>query len=215
MDDIDVIIRSIQVGEVSTHTSCDGEAWTSGYVKMPVGGAVFVGETNIEGDAQHNTKVHGGLHRAILAYSADHYPLWREELGIELVYGAFGENLTVQGWDEDSVCMGDIYRIGGAVRVQVSQPRQPCDNIYRHLGVRGIGKQVMQKMRTGWYLRVLATGIIEAGMRIHLEERAHPDWTIRACHEAMNERGRDAERAHALARIEALEPRWRQKLAEA
>ena len=34
----------------------------------------------------------------VLAYSADHYRKWRRELGIpEMPFGAFGENLTIEG----------------------------------------------------------------------------------------------------------------------
>jgi MOSC domain-containing protein YiiM len=211
----DMKIVSIQVGKVATHTTQEGETWTSGYYKQAIEGSVFVGKINLDGDAQHNTKVHGGEHRAILAYCADHYEQWHKELGVDLPYGSFGENLAVAGWHEDNACIGDIYRIGDSVRVQVSQPRQPCDNIYRHLGIRGIGKQVMQAMRTGWYLRVLETGTIEAGMSVILEERLHPTWTIREAHTAMNERGRKPQKAHELAKVQELEPKWRAKLAKA
>ena len=66
---------------------------------------------------------------AVLCYSADHYPLWREELGIaEMGPGGFAENFTISGQDELTVCIGDVYRVGEAT-VQVSQPRGPCYKI--------------------------------------------------------------------------------------
>jgi hypothetical protein len=65
--------------------------------------------------------VHGGVDKAILAYSADHYPLWREELGIaDLPYGAFGENFSHTDLTEQTVCLGDVWQVG-EVRVEVSQ----------------------------------------------------------------------------------------------
>lgn len=203
---------SIQVGEVRTHTLSSGETWTSGYVKSPVQGPVVVGLTNIAGDAQHNKKVHGGAHRAILGYSAEHYERWQQELGVALPYGSFGENFTVSGLDEDSVCLGDVYLIGDTVRVQVSQPRKPCNQIYLHLQIEGIQKRVDETLRTGWYLRVLQTGEVAAGMSIALVDRSYPEWPIVRVHQAYDHRHTDPATALALAEVEALEPGWRQRL---
>ena len=78
---------SIQVGLPQT---C-GEAgatdpmrvqWTSAFVKQPVHGRVFLSNTGLAGDGQADREVHGGPERALLAYSAGHYPLWRAELGM-------------------------------------------------------------------------------------------------------------------------------------
>jgi len=203
---------SIQVGEVRTHISPSGETWTSGYVKSPVLGPVAVGSTSISGDAQHNKKVHGGAHRAILAYSAEHYERWQQELAVALPYGSFGENFTISGLDEDSVCLGDIYAVGDTVRVQVSQPRKPCNQIYLHLQIEGIQQRVDETLRTGWYMRVLQTGEVVAGMTVTLVDRPHPEWPIMRVHQAYDHRRTDPATALALAEVEALEPGWRQRL---
>lgn len=206
---------SIQTGRVRTHRFDNGSTWTTGYVKTPVRGSVHVGTTNITGDEQYNTRVHGGEHRAVLMYSADHYGQWAGELQQELDYGSFGENLTVSGIDEQSACLGDIYQIGDTVRLQVSQPRQPCNNIYKHLGIHGIVDKVDETRRTGWYLRVLQTGTIDAGMPVTLVERPYPDWNIVRAHDVMDNRIRQPEDAAALAAVEALEPNWRKQLQKA
>ena len=74
---------------------------------------MFAGTTNLAGDGQADLKNHGGIDKAVLAYSADHYPKWRDELGMpDMPYGAFGENLTIAGLSEQSVCIGDVFRIG-------------------------------------------------------------------------------------------------------
>lgn len=206
---------SIQVGKVQTHQLPDGEEWTSAYVKTPVDGPVYVGKLNVAGDEQRNTKVHGGEHRAILAYSADHYAKWRMELRPNLAPGAFGENFDITGLNENIVCIGDVYTIGDTVRVQVSQPRQPCNNIYKHLGVRGIQNRVGQTRRTGWYMRVLQEGEVEAGMPVGLLERPYPMWSIAVAHGVMDNRLKEPHQAAQLAKCEALEPGWRKKLAQA
>ena len=110
--------------------------------------------------------------------------------------------------------IGDIYQIGDTVRLQVAQPRQPCNQIYQALGIRGIVKKINQTFRSGWYLRVLQEGYVEAGMAITRVERLHPKWTITQAHITMQNRNKNPEDAHALAVIEELEPGWRTKLAK-
>jgi MOSC domain-containing protein YiiM len=204
-------LLSIQVGKVQTHLH-QGKEWTSGYKKLPVTGRVYVGKINIEGDQQQHTKFHGGEHRAVLMYSAENYTYWQEHLKRELPYGSFAENFTVSGISEYSACLGDIYEIGDEVRLQVSQPRLPCDQIYKALGIRGIFKRVSETMRAGWYLRVLQEGYVEAGMSVHLAQRIYPEWTVARAHGLMLTHKDRPEEALELATIPELEPTWRGRL---
>lgn len=149
----------------------------TGFGKLPVTGPVRVGRTNLEGDGQAWAH-HGGPEMAVMAYAADHYPLWREELGWpSLPLGGFGENLSIEGADESTVCIGDTWRIGSAV-LQVASPRKPCSKISRFWGRPDLLRRVVDSGRTGWYLRVLQEGQIEAGDRVELAERTHPGWTV-------------------------------------
>ncbi|GAB5493125.1 MAG: MOSC domain-containing protein [Phototrophicaceae bacterium] len=207
-------LLGIQVGKVQTH-EYKGKEWRTGYMKKSVSGEVFVGELNLDGDEQHHKNFHGGIHRPVLMYSATHYDRWREELSTDLPYGSFAENFTVTDLDEDSVCIGDIYQIGDTVQVQVSQPRQPCNQIYQALGIRGIVNKIKANFRSGWYCRVLQTGTVSTGMPIQLIERLHPDWTVIRTHEVMSERKNRPQEAHELSLIEELQPTWRKKLAQA
>ncbi len=183
-------IVSIQVGQPQTHGTPDAadpmdQTWTSAIFKEPVDGPVRVGRTKIEGDGQANPESHGGTDKAVLAYSADHYPQWRETLSIaDLPYGAFGENLTIAGQTESDVCIGDIWQ-AGEVRFEVSQPRQPCWKLARRWRIRDLPKLVVQTGRAGWYLRVLQEGMIEAGVDIELIDRPHKKWTIARANEAL------------------------------
>jgi MOSC domain-containing protein YiiM len=208
-------LLSIQVGKVQTHTLPNGEPWTTAYVKTPVRGSVFVDTLRVTGDEQHHTKFHGGTYRAVLCYSAAHYALWEQEYGQALPYGAFGENFTVSDLDETSVCLGDIYQIGATVQLEVAQPRRPCDQIYKHLRLRGISQRVEATRRTGWYLRVLQTGAVGAGDPIQRLAQPYPQWTIARAHDIYEQRNTDPAAAHALAECVALEPDWRARLAKA
>jgi MOSC domain-containing protein YiiM len=207
-------LLSIQVGKIQT-VDYEGEAWTSAYRKLPVSGRVYVDKLHVAGDEQQHKKFHGGEHRPVLMYAAAHYETWKAELGRELPYGSFAENFTVDGMDEDSVCIGDVFQVGESLILQVSQPRQPCEQIYKALGIEDIVKRIKASHRSGWYLRVLQEGYAEAGMNIERLEHPFPEWTIARLHEVMTHRSKRKDEARELSNIEALEPKWRKKLADA
>jgi MOSC domain-containing protein YiiM len=207
-------LLSIQVGKIQT-VDYAGEAWTSAYRKLPVSGAVYVDKLHVAGDEQHHKKFHGGVHRPVLMYAAAHYATWKAELGYDLPYGSFAENFTVEGMDEDTVCIGDVFQVGEGLVLQVSQPRQPCEQIYKALSIEDIVKRIKASHRSGWYLRVLQEGYAEAAMPILRLEQPFPEWTISRVHQVMTHRSKRKEEATELSRVEALEPKWRQKLADA
>jgi MOSC domain-containing protein YiiM len=207
-------LLSIQAGKVQV-LEHNNKEWITAYHKQTVTGRVHVGKLNVAGDEQQHTKFHGGEHRAVLMYCAEHYAMWAQELKRELPYGSFAENFTVSGLNEDNVCIGDIYQIGDRVELQVSQPRQPCNQIYMALGIEGIVNKVKANFRSGWYLRVRQEGEVEAGMPITLLSRLHPDWNMIRAHEVMTNRKMMPVEAGQLALLEELEPGWRKKLASA
>src|SRR5947207_924159 len=103
-----------------------GKTVLTSIFKEPVAGRVQVGRLNLAGDQQSDLSVHGGIDKAVYAYPSEHYAFWGEELpGIDLPWGVFGENLTVEGLSEDTVNIGDQLQIGTAAFVVV-QPRIPC-----------------------------------------------------------------------------------------
>jgi MOSC domain-containing protein YiiM len=175
---------SIQVGMPRWHEpDGSGEAWDrrwrTAFVKQPVTGPVMLHQTNLAGDMQADTQDHGGPERAVLAYSADHYDRWREEFDWpDLAFGGFGENFTISGQDEWSVCIGDIYDIGDA-RVQVSRPRGPCYKIEYRWRRRGLLRRVEETGRHGWYMRVLREGLVSARDEVRLVDRPEPGRTVR------------------------------------
>jgi len=185
--------------------------WTTAFFKEPVAGPVWLGSTNLAGDRQADLEHHGGPDRAVLAYAAGHYPGWRAELYLELPHGAFGENLTVAGMDEATVCIGDAYEVGGAA-VQVSQPRIPCWKIARRWQVKDLSARVQRSGRTGWYLRVLREGEVKAGDEMRLVDRPYPEWTVARANAALYTRPLVAAEVRALATCLGLAPGLRSAL---
>jgi MOSC domain-containing protein YiiM len=188
------------------------QPWRTGFFKSPVEGPVWLGATNLFGDGQANRRVHGGPDKAVLAYAAAHYPLWRQELGLaDLPYGAFAENFTVAELDEDVVCVGDVFAVGEA-RVQVSQPRQPCSNIAHRWRIADLTERVEATGRSGWYLRVLMEGVVETGQPVELLERPSPNWTVSRATRTMHQRHTAPDEAAALAALPWLSEAWRSTL---
>ena len=196
------VAKPARVGEMRT-----------GFGKQPVTGRVRVGLTNLEGDGQADRKHHGGADMAVLAYSADHYSSWRSELAWPgLPLGGFGENLSVAGATEESTCLGDVWRAGTA-RLQVSSPRTPCSKISKFWGRPDLLDLVRRTGRTGWYLRVLEQGELQAGDPIELVSRPHPQWPLaRAFRVAMAVRA-DPAGARELSQVGTLPERWKTWLA--
>jgi MOSC domain-containing protein YiiM len=179
--------------------------WTSAIYKEPVEGRVMLRRLNLDGDGQADSRDHGGPERAVLLYSAGHYPLWERELGRPLPFGSFGENFTVEGLDEWSGCLGDVLGIGEA-EVQLSEVRGPCYKIAYRTGVPDMIQRIELNGRSGFYARVLREGFVEAGDEVRLVDRPNPRWSI--------DRARHAYRARSpeLAEVIGLSENWARKL---
>jgi MOSC domain-containing protein YiiM len=175
---------------------------------------VWLRLTHLDGDEVTAKHAHGGVDKAVNVYPSEHYTFWRQELGMPASQeagpqdGWFGENFTTRGLVEGSVCIGDVYEVGGAL-VQVSQPRQPCQTLARRWGVRDFVRRVDMAGRMGWYLRVLQEGLVQAGDPVRLVERPLPGWTITRVYEVMTHPQEHLEDARHLAACQQLSAAWR------
>lgn len=152
-------IVSICVGKTRTF-DWRGEKVGTAIFKAPVESAA-IGKLGLEGDQQADRSVHGGPDKAVYGYSAEHYPWWKERLpGVELPYGAFGENLTVCEFDDAAACVGDVYRAGTA-RLLAIQPRLPCSKLGLRFNDPGMVKRFAQSLRLGVYFRVIEPGHVK------------------------------------------------------
>jgi MOSC domain-containing protein YiiM len=136
---------------------------TTGIFKEPVQGVVALRRLNLDGDRQADLEVHGGPWKAVYAYPSEHYQFWAHELpGMELPWGMFGENLTTEGLLEESVHIGDQFRIGTSL-LMVTQPRLPCYKLGLKFGRDDILKRFLESNRSGIYFSVVEEGMINAG----------------------------------------------------
>lgn len=188
----------------------------SGIDKHPIHGAVVAGPTGLEGDEQGDRRHHGGPDKAIHAYASSHYPEWIRDLPETAHHfrpGAFGENLVVEGLDEDGICLGDHWRLGD-VLLEVSQGRQPCWRLNLRFERPDMARLLQATGRTGWYFRVIEPGTLHAGMTARLVARPHPGWSIsRTAHLLYHDRLNMRDLAE-FASLPGLPESWR-RLAEA
>ena len=134
---------------------------------------IHITNLGVKGDEQADLSVHGGLEKAIYVYPAEHYAFWNALLTREtkkltsLQYGAIGENFTIEGLLEADVFVGDKLRIG-ELEFAVVKLREPCFKFNAAMGYKSASKAMLQSGYSGWYLRVLKTGMVAAGAPITL-----------------------------------------------
>jgi MOSC domain-containing protein YiiM len=161
-EEIDMKLLSVHVG-LPRDVPSGGKTVRTAIFKTPVTGRVFVGRLNVTGDEQSDLSVHGGPEKAVYAYPSEHYAFWRAELpDVTFSWGAFGENLTVEGMAEDRVHIGDRFRIG-TTELVVTQPRMPCFKLGVRFGLPDIIKRFLRSRRTGFYFSVRSEGELGAG----------------------------------------------------
>ena len=183
-------LLSINVGQPKD-IDYDGKTVRTAIFKKPISGAVKVQQLAIDGDGQADLRVHGGIDKAVYAYSAHHFPYWTQTLnGRPIQYGEFGENLTIDEIDETTWCIGDHIKIGD-VELMISQPRIPCYKLGIAFDNKHMVRLFKQALRPGGYFRVITPGVIEAGMGVERQENHQARVSIKALYQAIIDRTAD------------------------
>jgi MOSC domain-containing protein YiiM/ferredoxin-NADP reductase len=184
----------------------------SALVKSRMHEQVTVNRLGLQGDSQADLAVHGGPDKAVYAYPASNYDLWRDEFPEHWSIwglGALGENLALAGVNESEVCIGDVFR-AGPVRFQVTQPRKPCFKLaLRYNNDQRIASRMVREGRTGWYFRVLQEGGLSDDLSLSLLERPNPEWSIRRVNQAAYDNSGTEEVLNAIAALPELSEAWR------
>jgi ferredoxin-NADP reductase/MOSC domain-containing protein YiiM len=155
-------LLSVNVG-LPRDVTWQGRTVHTGIWKTPVEGPRMVRRLNIDGDGQGDLNGHGGERRAVLVYQMDSYRYWQNHLGrSDFTCGQFGENFTVDGLSDTEVCIGDRYRIGGAL-FEVTQPRVTCYRLGIRMNQPEMAALLVKHGRPGFYFRVLEEGEVKAG----------------------------------------------------
>jgi MOSC domain-containing protein YiiM len=186
----------------------------TGIFKQPVRGRVLLRTLNLVGDAQADLQNHGGVYQAVYAYPGEHYARWARELSrTDLTFGQFGENFTVAGMPEDEVCIGDVFRVGGAL-VEVTQPRVPCFKLALKMGSSEFPKRFLASGRVGFYMRVLEEGEVGAGDVIERVRTAPDRMSVRTVIHLFFFDRENTPMNRRAAQLAALSPEWRGRFAE-
>ena len=171
-------LLSLNVG-LPRQVRFQGELVTTGIFKEPVQGSVKLRKLNLDGDKQADLKVHGGVDKAVYAYAGEHYDYWRQELpDMSLPWGMFGENFTTQGMFEESVNIGDQFKVGTANLI-ATQPRMPCYKLGVKFGSMDMIKRFLASGLTGVYFKVMKEGELEQGDEIKLIKKAENSVTVK------------------------------------
>jgi len=192
-----------------------GKKVSTGIFKTPISGPVVVTTLNIEGDGQADLTVHGGVDKAVYAYSLDHYTYWSQTLERDaLPHGQFGENLTIEGLNESECCIGDRWRIGTA-EFAITQPRQPCFKLGIRFGDDDMPKRFTKSGLTGAYLKVLREGMISVGDEVKVLARGYGNVSVLEAFRAyMNPAAPASQEVYArVLRVQHLADVWRTKIA--
>ncbi|MDJ0847692.1 MAG: MOSC domain-containing protein [Myxococcota bacterium] len=200
-------VLALSVSEPRT-VSWQGREVRTGIFKEPVDGRRRLSRTGFEGDGQADLESHGGVDKAAYVYSHDHYAHWEQELGRSLPFGQLGENLTVRGWTEDVVHIGDVFRLGEA-RVEVTQPRVPCFKLGIRMDSARFPKRFLASLRSGFYLRVLEEGRVGAGDPMERLEVGAGNVAVREAMHLLHFARDDRDGARRVLGVPALSADWR------
>lgn len=210
----------MNLGRAKAVTYTDHPQGLTGIDKRPVDGPVHVaapgpkgvGASGLAGDAVCHTRHHGGDDQAVYAMAREDLDAWERELGRPLTNGCFGENLTTTGLDVSGALIGERWRIGREVLLEVTSPRIPCRTFQSHLEERGWMKRFTRRGAPGAYLRVLEAGEVRAGDAVEIVHRPAHEVTV-----ALTFRAGTTERALLPRLLEAgpaLHPEWLAKASE-
>jgi ferredoxin-NADP reductase/MOSC domain-containing protein YiiM len=201
-------LLSINVG-LPRDVSWRGRTVHTAVWKTPVEGRRMVRRLNIDGDGQGDLAGHGGEHRAVFVYQMDSYHYWQSQFSRnDFTYGQFGENFTIDGLADREVCVGDRYRIGGAL-FEVTQPRVTCYRVGIRMNEPRMAALLVAHGRPGFYFRVLEEGEVEAGDEIVKAASGPERMSVFEINALLYMPGHPRDQLERALRIPALSAGWR------
>ncbi|MDP6969802.1 MAG: MOSC domain-containing protein [Gammaproteobacteria bacterium] len=198
----------LNIGMPKQQVDRHGKEFVTGIAKQHTTQALQLTHSGLPNDGSFEV-VHGTPDRALHVFSHEHYDFFAQCAGSPIQHCSFGENLCVSGFTEQDVCVGDIWQLGEAI-VQVSMPTERCSTIGRRLQLPKMLHWIHEQMMTGYYLRVLQTGIISVKSNIVCIERPVPEWTIDRLNQLLFKQ-RDSQLMTAACAVEELSKEWKQR----
>ncbi len=155
-----------------------GKTWSTGIFKKEIEQPIFLSKTGLKQDAIMDKKHHGGIDMAVYAFTKEHYSFFQKHFPkVKFYHGIFGENLTLSGFDEKTIQIGDVFNIGDAI-IQVSQPRLPCKTLSGVFKSNDIMKLFLNSSFSGSYFRVLKEGNVNKNDLLICKEQAKNSMSI-------------------------------------
>ncbi|MFG2195300.1 MOSC domain-containing protein [Streptomyces sp. NPDC048639] len=148
----------------------------AGPVQVAAPGPKGTAGSALAGDAVCDWRHHGGNDQAVYTFAREDLDAWEADLGRPLRNGVFGENLTTSGLDVNGARIGEHWRIGPGLLLEVCGARIPCRTFAGWLGEKGWLKRFTRRAAPGAYLRVLEPGEIRAGDPVTIAHR--PDHEV-------------------------------------
>jgi MOSC domain-containing protein YiiM len=162
-------VEAVCIGTAASYRFTEDREEQSAIDKRPTDGPVAVGPEGLAGDVQVDRRFHGGVDRAIYAYSRSDADHWVSVLAREVPPGLLGENLRVSGIDVSGARIGERWRTSRGLVLEVTAPRMPCRTLQGFLDVPDMIARFNSAGRPGAYLRVIEQGRVAAGDRIVVE----------------------------------------------
>lgn len=200
-------LLSLNIG-LPKEVTYGGKVIHTGINKKQVKEPVYLSFVKFNGDGQADLVHHGGVDKAVCVYTGDHYPYWEKELNQNLVYGAFGENITVSGMREEDVCIGDTFELGQAI-VQVTQPRQPCFKLAKKYNIPKLPLYFQETGYTGFYFRVLKEGWVSSVDTLKRLQSDPKGVSIAFANRIMHKEKQNIEGVKRILEVNALSSSWR------
>ncbi|MEF8682350.1 UNVERIFIED_CONTAM: MOSC domain-containing protein [Bacillus cereus] len=200
-------LLSLNIG-LPKEVTYGGKVVHTGINKKQVKEPVYLSFVKFNGDGQADLIHHGGVDKAVCVYTGDHYPYWEKELNQDLVYGAFGENITVSGMSEEDVCIGDTFELGQAI-VQVTQPRQLCFKLAKKYNIPKLPLYFQETGYTGFYFRVLKEGWVSSVDTLKRLQSDPKGVSVAFANRIMHKEKQNIEGVKRILEVNALSNSWR------
>lgn len=179
-------VLTVNAGRPAPVSYTDAPGGRTGIDKRPVDGPVRVadpgpkgeGGSGLAGDAVCDLRHHGGSDQAVYVFAREDLDNWERELGRPLPNGSFGENLTTAGLAVSTALIGERWRIGDGLVLEVTSGRIPCRTFAGHLGEERWVKRFTRAAAPGAYLRVVAPGTVRAGDPVEIVYRPDHEVTV-------------------------------------
>jgi MOSC domain-containing protein YiiM len=201
-------IISTNIGKPTTFL-WNGKEEKTGIYKIPTNQAIYLTKNDVMSDEVSNRLNHGGYYKACYVFSAEQYSYWKTLYPeLDWKWGMFGENLTLSGFDEKQVCLGDIYRVGDAT-VQISQYREPCYKLGVKFGTQQVIRQFITHGYGGTYLSILEEGYVDVDQKFTLEDRPVSTLSVADLFQLVHAKEKDPELLGIAAKSKAIPPKKR------